>query len=371
MEVLLLAELALPLTVDEVLTWDEVVPDRLTVAAAEAALMGRALPLAVADLAACRSDLWPSAKAAERFMEDRCRFETPQPLMRGTYKGLGGFKTLTLARYRRGLRGRWSSALVPLECGRAALEALIGPLSAYEAIVAEQVAQPPAEPAADVVDAPAPPLRPSLALVPVSPAVQRARLAALRQRLDAVQPKPAWGIRQIDWRAWETEARAAATLSRAIGWLGARRRGRPGRDADAGGKDGGGMTTPPGPIADHGDIPMTTTPPPDVEVRATGRLSDYSGSKSPAFTNSLLNAVISTAWLPNGGDQEAKTRQAQITLEVLREFKPADAIEGMIAAQAMAMHQGAMECFRRSMIPDQPLRWRRGCGRTARTWRGA
>jgi hypothetical protein len=100
---------------------------------------------------------------------------------------------------------------------------------------------------------------------------------------------------------------------------------------------------------------MTTPPPPDLEVRATGKLSDYSGSKSPAFTNSLLNAVISTAWLPNGGDQEAKTRQAQITLEVLRGFKPADEIEGMIAAQAVAMHQGAMECFRRAMIPDQPF----------------
>jgi hypothetical protein len=65
---------------------------------------------------------------------------------------------------------------------------------------------------------------------------------------------------------------------------------------------------------------MTTLPPPELEVRATGKLSDYSGSKSPAFTNSLLNAVINTAWLPNGADQEAKTRQAHITLEVLRGF---------------------------------------------------
>ena len=28
---------------------------------------------------------------------------------------------------------------------------------------------------------------------------------------------------------------------------------------------------------------------------------------------------------------------------------------GQIAAQAVAMHQGAMECFRRAMIPDQPF----------------
>jgi hypothetical protein len=100
---------------------------------------------------------------------------------------------------------------------------------------------------------------------------------------------------------------------------------------------------------------MTTPPPPDLEVRATGKLSDYSGSKSPAFTNSLLNAVINTAWLPNGGDQEAKTRQARITLDLLEAFKPTDAIEGMIAAQAIAMHHGSLECFRRAMIPDQPF----------------
>jgi hypothetical protein len=104
---------------------------------------------------------------------------------------------------------------VPEGDGRAALEALIGPLSAYEEIVAEPAVQPlpAAAPADDVVDAP-----PPLALVPVYPAVQRAQLAALRQRLDAVRPKRTWGIRQIDWGAWETEARAAATLSRA-NWL--------------------------------------------------------------------------------------------------------------------------------------------------------
>src|SRR3954465_2766985 len=98
---------------------------------------------------------------------------------------------------------------------------------------------------------------------------------------------------------------------------------------------------------------MTTPPPPVLEVPAAGKPSDYSGSKSPAFTNHLINAVINTAWLPNSADREAKARQAQLTLEVLRSFKPTDEIEGLIAAQALAMHQGAMECFRRAMIPDQ------------------
>ena len=101
-------------------------------------------------------------------------------------------------------------------------------------------------------------------------------------------------------------------------------------------------------------MPPKAKPNTVVDVPASGQLSDYSGSKSPAFTNSLLNAVINAAWLPNGGDQEAKRRQLRIALGALGSFKPTDAIEGMLAAQAVAMHLAAMECFRRAMLPDQP-----------------
>ena len=38
----------------------------------------------------------------------------------------------------------------------------------------------------------------------------------------------------------------------------------------------------------------------------------------------------------------------------LRAFKPTDEIEGMLAAQTVAMHFGAMECFRRAMVYEQP-----------------
>lgn len=50
-QVVVLAAMALPLTVAEVTTWGDFRPDRLTTAAAEAALFERALPLAPADLA--------------------------------------------------------------------------------------------------------------------------------------------------------------------------------------------------------------------------------------------------------------------------------------------------------------------------------
>jgi hypothetical protein len=37
------------------------------------------------------------------------------------------------------------------------------------------------------------------------------------------------------------------------------------------------------------------------------------------------------------------------------EFKPADAIEGMMAVQAFGLHNASAECLRRAMLPDQPF----------------
>jgi hypothetical protein len=159
------------------------VTDRLTIAVAAAARSGRAMPLAPADMARARPDLWATAKAAERFLAARAGDQ-----------GLGGFKGMIGAKYRKGLRGRWSVALVPVEGGRAALEAIVGPVTAYEVEDAE--AGPP--------DVPAVPL-----------AVQRARLAALGQRLVDVRPRREWGVRDLDWRACEIAARAAAGLASA------------------------------------------------------------------------------------------------------------------------------------------------------------
>ncbi len=127
-----LAALALPLTVAEVCTWEEVQPDRLDVAGAEAAINGRALPLAAADLHSVRPDLWATPKAAERFLAERRGVEReaktpPVALIEYSYKGHGGGFPLLRARYRRaGARGPLSPALVPFEGGRAALEDVLG-----------------------------------------------------------------------------------------------------------------------------------------------------------------------------------------------------------------------------------------------------
>jgi hypothetical protein len=42
------------------------------------------------------------------------------------------------------------------------------------------------------------------------------------------------------------------------------------------------------------------------------------------------------------------------SLDAVGSFAPRDAIEGMMAAQAVALHHAAMECARRALHPDLP-----------------
>jgi hypothetical protein len=68
----------------------------------------------------------------------------------------------------------------------------------------------------------------------------------------------------------------------------------------------------------------------------------------------MLRQVLSAMRVPPGGDRDAEVSRAiQAAGAALKAFKPRDEIEGMIAAQAVAMHFQAMECLRRAMLPEQ------------------
>ena len=74
------------------------------------------------------------------------------------------------------------------------------------------------------------------------------------------------------------------------------------------------------------------------------------GSDWPAFNQSLLETTVAT--LPTNNPDAGPNRIAAAAA-ALAAFKPVDEIEGMLAGQATAMHIGAMECFRRALLPDQ------------------
>ena len=100
---------------------------------------------------------------------------------------------------------------------------------------------------------------------------------------------------------------------------------------------------PGGSILSRDRKPTLTIPPPNG-LKAMG------GSEWPEFNQSLLNATLATL---SNYDAEAVSLRVAATTAALAAFKPADEIEGMIAAQAVALHHASMECFRRAAIPGQ------------------
>ena len=79
---------------------------------------------------------------------------------------------------------------------------------------------------------------------------------------------------------------------------------------------------------------------------------DMGGSAVDDFNNVILRETLGTIWVP-GTEQDGQNKRVLAVMAALKAFKSADEIEGMLAAQAVALHFGAMECFRRAMIPDQ------------------
>jgi hypothetical protein len=91
----------------------------------------------------------------------------------------------------------------------------------------------------------------------------------------------------------------------------------------------------------------------DILHPQPNELKPMSGSDNAAFSEQLANAVASALWFPEGTPPEARSRSATAALAAVHGFAPKDAVEGMLAAQAVALHHAAMECFRRAMLPGQ------------------
>ena len=75
------------------------------------------------------------------------------------------------------------------------------------------------------------------------------------------------------------------------------------------------------------------------------------GSETFQFNDVLLRTVQQTLGSAGTGQKAAQFAAA---VAALNAFKPADEIEGMLAAQAVAMHYSSLECFRRAVLPNQP-----------------
>src|SRR5262245_19827492 len=126
---------------------------------------------------------------------------------------------------------------------------------------------------------------------------------------------------------------------------------------------------------EHKEITMSTKKPaksePEVHVhdvsKLRGRLKAIGGSMSDDWNNIVADQTSQTLWLKNW-DAEETRRQRHAAVDALIGISPRDEFEGMIAAQLIAAHNAAMECYRRGMIGEQTA-WPTGSTPSSRTSR--
>jgi hypothetical protein len=100
-----------------------------------------------------------------------------------------------------------------------------------------------------------------------------------------------------------------------------------------------------------------TTAPAQEPARSPGKLKRIGGAISDDWNNILADQTVQTLWLQNSDARQVR-RQRHAAVDVLIGISPRDELEGMLAAQLVACHNAAMECYRRGMLGNQTFEGR-------------
>jgi hypothetical protein len=95
-----------------------------------------------------------------------------------------------------------------------------------------------------------------------------------------------------------------------------------------------------------------------VAKDAQSDTSRLGGSCSDIWNDILALQTTDSLWLKNSNEQ-ARDQQFRAVVAGLIGIRPNDELEGMIAAQLIAAHNAAMECYRRAMLGEQTFEGRR------------
>ncbi|MFO1103040.1 MAG: hypothetical protein U1E20_09070 [Methylocystis sp.] len=111
-------------------------------------------------------------------------------------------------------------------------------------------------------------------------------------------------------------------------------------------------------MGDKKPVNAPTTVVADDPADRKGRLKAIGGSQSDHWNNTLANQAVQALWVKNSNADE-RGNQLSATVAALMGIAPKDELEGMMAAQLVAAHNAAMECYRRAMIGEQTFEGRR------------
>jgi hypothetical protein len=104
------------------------------------------------------------------------------------------------------------------------------------------------------------------------------------------------------------------------------------------------------PIKTNKEVTLTIGP-------RKGALKDIGGSQSDHWNNTLVNQAVYSLWAGHS-DEGTLARQRNATVEAMMGIARRDELEGILAAQLIAAHNAAMECYRRAMLPEQTFEGR-------------
>jgi hypothetical protein len=92
--------------------------------------------------------------------------------------------------------------------------------------------------------------------------------------------------------------------------------------------------------------------------RTKGERKKIGGSQSDDWNDMLFSQAGQTLWLKHA-DAATIDQQVNALVHAMIGIGPQDELEGMMAAQLLAAHNAAMECFRRAMNGEQTLEGQR------------
>src|SRR5690349_6063182 len=107
-----------------------------------------------------------------------------------------------------------------------------------------------------------------------------------------------------------------------------------------------------------GGIKQATTVVVNNPAARKGNLKQIGGSQSDDWNSVLANQALRTLWVKHS-NKEGFQELYNATVAGLIGIGPKDELEGMVAAQLLAAHNAAMECYRRAMLDEQTFEGRR------------
>ena len=72
----------------------------------------------------------------------------------------------------------------------------------------------------------------------------------------------------------------------------------------------------------------------------------------------LVKQAVEALWIPASMSNADRQEAVNAAVAALKGLAPTDALEGMLATQMVAIHNGAMECLRRSQLENQTFEGR-------------